>query len=85
MNISLTPELEKLVREKVNSGRYQSSSEDVRKGLRLLEQSENEKRQRIEEARTLIREGLDSGNSSPLTHEDYEQVKQRGRKHLGLS
>jgi antitoxin ParD1/3/4 len=37
MNVSLTPELEKLVTRKVQSGLYQSASEVVREGLRLLE------------------------------------------------
>ncbi len=30
MNVHLTPELEQLVKEKVNSGRYNSASEVVR-------------------------------------------------------
>lgn len=36
MNVSLTPELEKMIREKVSSGLYNSSSEVVREALRLL-------------------------------------------------
>ncbi len=38
MNVSLTPELEKLVSTKVKSGRYNSASEVVREALRLLEE-----------------------------------------------
>ena len=37
MNVSLTPELEKLVAQKVDSGMYNSASEVVREALRLLE------------------------------------------------
>ncbi len=37
MNVSLTPELEKFVSGKVESGRYNSASEVVREALRLLE------------------------------------------------
>ncbi|HWR16614.1 MAG TPA: type II toxin-antitoxin system ParD family antitoxin [Terriglobales bacterium] len=40
MNVSLTPELEKFVAAKVESGRYNSASEVVREALRLLEQHE---------------------------------------------
>ncbi len=36
MNVSLTPELDKFVAEKVDSGRYTSASEVVREALRLL-------------------------------------------------
>ncbi len=38
MNVSLTPELEKFVSTKVDSGRYNSASEVVREALRLLEE-----------------------------------------------
>jgi antitoxin ParD1/3/4 len=38
MNVSLTPELEKFVSGKVESGRYTSASEVIREALRLLEE-----------------------------------------------
>jgi antitoxin ParD1/3/4 len=38
MNISVPPELERLVTEKVASGRYSSASEVVGEALRLLEE-----------------------------------------------
>ena len=38
MNVSLTPELERFVSTKVDSGRYNSASEVVREALRLLEE-----------------------------------------------
>jgi len=40
MNVSLTPELEKFVNNKVRTGRYNSASEVVREALRLLEEHE---------------------------------------------
>lgn len=40
MNVSLTPELEKFVSNKVQAGRYNSASEVVREALRLLEEHE---------------------------------------------
>ena len=41
MNVSLTPELEKFVNAKVQSGRYNSASEVVREALRLLEEHDS--------------------------------------------
>jgi antitoxin ParD1/3/4 len=38
MNVSLTPELDKFVSAKVESGRYNSASEVIREALRLLEE-----------------------------------------------
>lgn len=40
LNISLIPELERFITARVVSGRYQTASEVVCAGLRLLEQSE---------------------------------------------
>jgi len=38
MNVNLTPQLEALVRQKVESGLYGSASEVVREALRLLDE-----------------------------------------------
>ena len=46
MNVSLTPELEKFVQDKVEGGRYTSASEVVREALRLLEKREERLRER---------------------------------------
>ena len=43
MNVSLTPELEKLINEKVDSGLYQTASEVVREALRLLKERDQER------------------------------------------
>jgi antitoxin ParD1/3/4 len=41
MNVSLTPELERFVSDKVESGRYNSASEVVREALRILEEHDS--------------------------------------------
>ena len=50
MNVSLTPELEDLVNEKVRSGFYQTASEVVREALRLLKQRDDEARRADQQA-----------------------------------
>ena len=68
MNISLTPELERLVDDKVKSGRYASASEVIREGLRLLEEQEQLKQQRLADVRRRIDLGigqLDRGEGIP--------------------
>ncbi|MGZ5943664.1 MAG: type II toxin-antitoxin system ParD family antitoxin [Isosphaeraceae bacterium] len=79
MNVSLTPELEELVRHKVESGRYLSASEVMREALRLLEERDKLEELRREELRNVIRKGLDSGPAEPL---DMEAVKAEARNRL---
>jgi antitoxin ParD1/3/4 len=68
MNISLTPELEQMVDDRVKSGRYASASEVIREGLRLLEEQEQLKQQRLADVRKKIDRGierLDRGEGIP--------------------
>ena len=44
MNVSLTPELERFVQTKVDSGLYNNASEVVREGLRLLKENDEVRR-----------------------------------------
>jgi putative addiction module CopG family antidote len=46
MNVSLSSELERFVRENVSSGRYISASEVVRDALRLLQENDRQRRER---------------------------------------
>jgi antitoxin ParD1/3/4 len=43
VNVSLTPELEQLVSQKVSSGMYQTASEVVREALRIWREKQIEK------------------------------------------
>lgn len=52
MNVSLTPELEKLIQKKVDSGRYTSASEVVREALRLLEKKDQHETERDKALKT---------------------------------
>jgi len=52
MNVSLTPRLEAMVRQKVESGLYNNASEVVREALRLLEE-----RDRLSQLKTAIASG----------------------------
>ena len=79
MNISLTPQLEELVKRKVESGLYGSASEVMREALRLLEEHDRLRSMRLEELRAKIQKGLDSGEPTPL---DMGAIKARGRKRL---
>ena len=56
-SISLRQHFDTFISEQLKSGRYSSTSEVVRAGLRLLEESET----RLTTLRKLLKEGEDSG------------------------
>ena len=78
MNVSLTPDLEKYVQQKVDTGRYRSSSEVVREALRLLEEKDQEREQRLIALKSEIQKGIDSGPSKPL---DMKAVIAQAKSH----
>ncbi len=59
MNVSLTPELENIVESKVKGGMYNSASEVVREGLRLLQQRDEMREKKLESLRIEIQKGID--------------------------
>lgn len=52
MNVSLTPQLERYIEDKVQSGRYNSASEVVREALRLMEDHEKIRTEQLREFRS---------------------------------
>ena len=85
MNVSLTPKLEELIHQKVSSGLYNSASEVVREGLRLLEEQDRLREMRLEELRKEIAIGIeqaDQGKTTPFDETMVEQIIADGRKRL---
>jgi antitoxin ParD1/3/4 len=85
MSVSLTPELEQVVNEKVSSGLYPTANDVVREALRLL----TERDQRTESLRRDIRGGFDAVARGECTdydtstiHKLADRVKSRGRKRV---
>lgn len=82
MNVSLTPELERLVNEKVESGLYQTASEVVREALRLLKEWDHAR----EQLRGDVQAGFDAlARGEGRTYDKAsgrqlaERIKSRGR------
>ena len=69
MSISLSPEVERLIEEKVEAGEYESADEVVLDALQALSAAEQEHANRLEALRAKIQEGIDdleNGRHSPL-------------------
>ena len=74
MNISLTPQLEALVRAKVDSGRYTSASEVVREALRLLDEHERADAEAFRAAALSGFAALDRGEYAAFTPKLRERL-----------
>ena len=77
ISISLTPELLDLIKAKVNSGRYTSTSEVVREALRLLERTDRLEAERLDGLRRAWQEGVESGDAGPLDFAELRAAAQR--------
>ncbi len=80
MNVSLTPQLETYIKQKVAKGMYNSVSEVVREALRLLEEKDALQMMRLEALRKDIGQGLESLNNGEGKPLDMKVIKTRGRK-----
>ncbi|KGO32630.1 MAG: type II toxin-antitoxin system ParD family antitoxin [Desulfoprunum sp.] len=76
MNVNLTPQLESLIKQKVDSGLYNSASEVVREALRLMEQRDRVRAIKLEQLRQDIDDGMSSGDATPW---NPEEIKREGR------
>jgi antitoxin ParD1/3/4 len=75
MNISLPDQLKDFVDEQLGSGRYSSVSEYVRDLIR-----DDERRKTQEKLEALLMEGLQSGEPTGMTREDWEDVRRQAVK-----
>jgi antitoxin ParD1/3/4 len=89
MNVSLTPELERFIAEKVETGLYQTSSEVVREALRMFRQHDEG---RLEQLRGDIQAGfddIDRGEFLLLNEKSTKKlasdIQSRGRSRLSGS
>ena len=79
MNISLTPELEQYVQEKVTSGFYTSVSEVIRESLRLMHTYDDLQKNQINQLNQALDIGmaqLKAGNKV-TAKESYQRLKNK--------
>jgi antitoxin ParD1/3/4 len=79
MNISLTPQLEEMIRQKVASGSYTSASEVVREALRLMELEDEIRNLKLRQLREDVQEGLRSGPSKAWNPEELKRAARKSR------
>ncbi|MBD2212920.1 type II toxin-antitoxin system ParD family antitoxin [Nostoc linckia FACHB-104] len=90
MNVHLGETLDNFVAELIASGLYQSQSEVIREGLRLLKEREDLRKLKLEELRRDIHKGIDQLERGEFTtysssQDLAEEIKATGRKNLAAS
>ena len=80
ISISLTPELLGLIKAKVKSGRYTSTSEVVREALRLLERADRQDAERLDGLRRAWTDGIESDDAGTL---DFDEIRAAAKQRHG--
>lgn len=70
MNISLTPEHEKFIKDAVASGNYATQSEVVREGLRLLQHRQREDEEALAALKAKLQRGVEQAERGELIDGD---------------
>ena len=79
MNVSLTPQLERYVKQKVSGGMYNSVSEVMREALRLLEERDALREMKLKALREDLQAGLDELDRGEGTALNIEEIKVKAR------
>jgi len=85
LNVSLPPELEKRVRQHVESGLYSSASEVIREALRLFEAYQGVQAANLAALKADIAVGVADMAAGRVRELDLAELKQRGRALLAES
>ncbi|MCK6413062.1 MAG: type II toxin-antitoxin system ParD family antitoxin [Azonexus sp.] len=85
LNVSLPPELEKRVRQHVESGLYSSASEVIREALRLFEAYQGVQAANLAALKADIAVGMADMAAGRVRELDLAELKQRGRALLAES
>lgn len=71
LNVSLTPQLEKFVKSRVSNGGYQTASEVVREGLRLLQRQERERESTLKTLKRRLDRGAAQADRGEFVDPDH--------------
>jgi antitoxin ParD1/3/4 len=87
MQISLPPEVEALLQQQLNSGKYQNAIEVIIAGIKLLEQQEDIYQGRLEELQNEARIGLEASQKGKVVDglTAMNQIRANLRSRYGAS
>ena len=77
ISITLTPEMNRLIKQRVEAGDFASSSELIREALRLWQRREEEHQQNLAEIRARIQASIDDPRPSVPAEDVFERLRSR--------
>ena len=77
ISITLTPEMNRMIKQRVEAGDYGSTSELIRDALRVWQKREEEHRQKLAEIRARIQASIDDPRPSVPIEDAFERIRQR--------
>ena len=80
MNVSLTQQLEKFVNKQVASGRYQTASEVIRDGLRMMLEVNRQRELEYARLKREVQRGLDDIDAGRVRDFDPKRIMALVRK-----
>lgn len=75
ISITLTPELNRIIKQRVAAGDFASSSELIREALRVWQKREDEHRERLASIRARIQKSLDDPRPSIPAEDVFDRLK----------
>ncbi len=83
MNVTLTPEFDRLLKEKLEAGEYRSADDILNAAMGLFKEREEDRAalrgvnagERLE---MLLEEAAQSGEPTEMTSRDWDEMEQRG-------
>ncbi|MBI4124954.1 MAG: type II toxin-antitoxin system ParD family antitoxin [Deltaproteobacteria bacterium] len=80
MNVSLSPQLEKWIQKKLETGMYNSASEVIREAIRLMDERDRLQQMKLQELRKDIETGIQEAEQGKLEEGKKVFEKIRSRK-----
>ena len=85
ISITLTPEMNRIIKRRVEAGDFASSSELIREALRVWQKREDEHQERLASVRARIQKSLDDPRPSVPAEEVFDRLKEMHQRNLKAS
>jgi antitoxin ParD1/3/4 len=80
MQVTLTPQLEKMVQSRIDSGLYDDAAEVIRAALHLMEEHERAREEALRAAVLLGYEQAERGEVAPWTPELHAEIRRNAAR-----